>query len=683
MHMGLHVCLACLWWGASATAQVTTRTDQVGKWLNAWHAAGTAAGLAGITYENRDNGHSQLNAAEWPQLKIHAATEQEKAGQQHAGPASTVRPQPTIGNCSMSATADKGGSLPRLYLAQPQGFNFLASQYLNCNLFVYPEHQDYDPGWNGRGGYGDLYPANVPYLLVSQGSSFQDMPFVRALFSATAAMPPETQQSLVKGRLLIPTLQSLLRRSSRLVKTEADYFTGRAHPPVFDASVIDEEKLVQLAHAMNPTLVPPVALLEVIQESKAVNGRDYFEILEVAGEVLGDSPCAIARVFRSSALRHEMTVSAAKSFDGRRRPLEMKWVLLQGDPALVKIEPAPGGASAKISVGWHPELRAAGGIQTHRVDIGVFAHNGFAWSAPSFISIYMLPNEARFLDEKGRLAEICYENGNPDPGLPATSDLRWLTLGRRLDSDRNSLPIKLLVKGLLEESIVRLQAIANELSPQQEALRKLAEQGKKPEADAAQAKLQQDLQARLEAPTVGGRQSVVEAVAAGINLLAGAPDMYATLQDELQILARDTGRPDALANIAAARKRLVDWHVYLETDPGRVALPAEPPDLTEGQRHHLKQFHLTVLSEAVLPEFLSRSLAPAFVDTRLTTPKAWRDVYLYDKEGTPLGWTRYTNGRRYEFDTEGRLLPEGRRGRTVEVQYVKDATGAKLVFAPK
>ena len=48
------------------------------------------------------------------------------------------------------------------------------------------------------------------------------------------------------------------------------------------------------------------------------------------------------------------------------------------------------------------------------------------------ISFYMLPNEARFYRQDGKLDEICYEAGNPDPGMPASDDLRWLTLGRNL-----------------------------------------------------------------------------------------------------------------------------------------------------------------------------------------------------------------------------------------------------------
>ena len=665
-------------------AQVTTRSDAVGKRLNEWFQGGTAAGLGVVTYENRDGGHSPLNAAEWPQLKVYSPSENEKGANAHMGPANTVRQSVVIGNSSMSAPADKGGSLPRLYMLQQHGFAFLTNQYLNTNLFVYPEHQDYDPGWNGLGGWGDLYPANTPFLVIAQGSSYQDQPFVRAFLSATAALPPDTQAALIKSRALMPALQSMFRRSNKMVRNEEDYFTGKAHPPVFDPAQIDEEKFVELAHNMKDASNLPVVLMDVVRESTSVAGRDFFEMPSITSEVLGTSPCTIARIYRRSAAAYEMTVSARKSGTLKKSPLKFKWVLLQGDPQKVKITPTADGSEATISVAWHPEMRAASGIQTHRVDIGVFAGNGSVWSAPAFITFYMLPNEMHFLDDQGRVQEVCYENGNPDPGIPPPTDFRWLALGRRIDKERHLLGMGLLAKGLSEESLVRLQAVANEFAPRQEAWRELAaDPSKKEQADAAEKKLREDLRQRLEAPDVGGKHSLMEAMATAMNVLAEAPDMFVVLQEELMGLARLSSRTSAVQDIMAARKRLVDWGVFLEQDTGRVELIADEERLTAGDKHNLKQFHLTVLSQAVLPEFLERSIAPAFVDQRLTSPKSWRDIYLYAKDGTPIGWMRRANGRRYEFDTEGRLMPEGRGGKAVEVKYTRDPATGRLLFGPK
>ena len=66
----------------------------------------------------------------------------------------------------------------------------------------------------------------------------------------------------------------------------------------------------------------------------------------------------------------------------------------------MKIIPEKDGEEARVEVRWHPPMHAATGIRTHRVDIGLFAGAGVAWSAPAFVSIYMLPNEMRFFDEK-------------------------------------------------------------------------------------------------------------------------------------------------------------------------------------------------------------------------------------------------------------------------------------------
>ena len=59
---------------------------------------------------------------------------------------------------------------------------FLYRQYRGGQLYVYPEHRDHDPGHNGQGGYGDLFPTNSPCVVISQGSSGSDRAFVRAFF---------------------------------------------------------------------------------------------------------------------------------------------------------------------------------------------------------------------------------------------------------------------------------------------------------------------------------------------------------------------------------------------------------------------------------------------------------------------------------------------------------------------
>ena len=249
----------------------------------------------------------------------------------------------------MSAPAEKGGSIPRLYETNPAGVLFLAKQYLNNNLYFYPSHQDHNAGWNGvGGGWGDLYPTNQPYVVVSQGSSLSDQPFIRAFVAAVAALQPDTQRRLLSTQMLMPVMQSLFRQNNRAVRHPEDYFTGAAHPPVFSMQNLDEERFVRAAHNLTAFATPPLVVLEVKSESsECQNGRDFFELPHVKDEKIADTPCVIARVFRGGAFRREMVVSARRSTDIGGRPLEFRWVLLQGDARRVTITPSNDGVGSQ------------------------------------------------------------------------------------------------------------------------------------------------------------------------------------------------------------------------------------------------------------------------------------------------------------------------------------------------
>lgn len=663
---------------SSAHAQITTRTDAVGKLLNVWQAEGTAAGLSALTYENRDGKHSPLDVKLWPQLQVRSSLSGD------TGPASAVRPMPLLGNSSMAAPAAEGGSLTRIYELQQPGFTFLAGQYADNNHFIYPEHQDHDPGWNGRGGWGDLFPANVPMVTTCQGSSYRDQAFLSAYLSAIAALPQETQKLILRKQMLAPTLQSLLRRTYRPgAKAEEDYFTGKAHPVVFDGDQLDEEKMARLAHEMTLDKIPPVVRLAIAGETEIQRGREFFEPENLPDAKLGTTPYAIARVFRGSGYVHEVLLSAERSFDAQDKPLKFKWALLQGDLSRIRIEASEDGVRAKIAVAWHPEMRAASGIQTHRVDIGVFATNGAAWSAPAIVSFYMLPNEARFYDAKGRLEEICYDAANPDPGLPSTDDLRWLSLGGRMGSDQKHPGIALLNRYLSEIAAVRLQSLAAGLAPDQERWRQLsAEASQKKEADALRSQIQQKLREGLAQTFDDSGLTLAQAFESAILHTSRVVDVYLAGQDVVDGLVKASGKPENLSILTAARQRLVDYGIYRQQH-GVYAFTRAPEALTAGDRHHLALFHLTVLHLALLPEFLERVEAPAFVDTRLTVRKPWRDVYRYSVDGKPEGWVRYTtSGDTYEFDPTGALFTQGRGAPAVPVKYHRDSATSQLRFEP-
>jgi len=662
---------------ALGQAQVSTRGDAVAGLLNAWFAEGSAAGLAALTYENRDGGHSLLETAAYPQLQVF----------QHGpdtgpptGPAVQVRPRPTLGNCSMAAPADQGGSLPRHYVSDPAGARFLAGQYLSNNLFLYPEHQDHDRGANGVGGYGDLLPANSPCLLVSQGSSLSDQPFLHALLAAAAALPPETQRRLIETRLLMPTLQALLRQSR--VQTPAEYFTAAAHPPVFDSATLDVERLVRLAHATTPERIPPLVQLEVREETEPRSGMHFFEDAKIAPRRLADSPVALARVLHAAQSEYGLELSAEKSGDLQRRPLQLRWQVLQGDPARVRIDTTSG--RARLRVRWQPPPTSAAGLRSHRIDVAVFAGNGVSVSAPALISFYLPPHEYRFEDAEGRVVEVHHQTHNPDLGLPLDAgDPRWRQALFALAVAGDGLRSRLLAPLIAETEREVLQEHWRRLEARQLEVKALeTDPARQSLADPARRQLAEDTARALQASLPGGRKvrQLVEEVFAA---LADFSDLYPSFQAELDALAARSPKACAWVDVRAEVSRLVALGLLRRTESGAVLTVSSVDRLSAGERHGLRGLNLTLLSQVLFPEVLERSPAPAWADVRLSRSKPWRDVHRYDATGRHLGWVRHHDGRQTAFDAEGRLLPEGweRPEKAVPVAYRLDAEG-RMTWEP-
>jgi len=672
--------------GASGDdAVITTRQDAVGRMLNSWAAKKSAAGLKLIRYENRDGQHSMLNTAQYPDLKVFQASEEDKLAGRDKGPAVQVRPQPTVGNCSMAAHPTAGGSLPRLYYTQGGGLSFLNQQYLTNNLILYPEHLDYDIGGNGKGGWGDLYPANSACTIISQGSSFTDQPFLNAVLTTIAAFDPDVLTTLIRKRILMPTVQAIFRQSNKMVKTEADYFTGAAHPVVFDSARLDEEKMVIAAHTMTRAAVPPVVILKVVEESTAHPGRNFFEKPGIVSEALADTPSVIARVFRSNEAEHEMIVSAAGSVDLLGRPASLECRLLQGDPKLVKVEATSKGDAFKIRVKWHMPMITATGIRSHRVDLGVFASNGVSTSAPAFITFYMLPNEVRSHDAQGRVREIFYEAPNPDMGLPpSTTDLRWLEVFQSIASNDER-----IAAGLMEQTFSpgqraviegQLSALRKRMNVMQ-ALQK--DETKKEEAAKLQTSIEQDISTALAAPAPSkGTQTVKQMIERAFDKIADHTPLFTSLQRQIEKLAATSGKSSAPGDLAAEVKRLIDLGVLIQDASGAILTVHAADQLSSGERHQLRCLNLLIMSQVLYPKALDRSTAPAYVDPRLTTPKPWRDVFRHDAKGNAAGWVRYYQGRTYVFDEAGRLLPQGAVApdEAVPVKYSDDGKGG-LTFS--
>ena len=355
-------------------------------------AAGRAAGNTGDLYENRDRAHSLLPPDWHPQLtQVRYDRALGDRGEDYGAARGLLFDAPLIGN---SSTALTGGlfwrSQARLALTSPGGPERLYRNYLAGQIHIYPEHRDHDPE------YGDLFPANTPYMLVSQGSSGSDLAHLEALAMILAAFRPDTKAFLQQNGLTAATVQMVYRRARAGVANRDAYLTGAAHPSVFRAEDIALERMVRLASAIAPEAVPPMVRLRVLEETGSLEGVDHFG--ETLGEVLFDTPSAIARVWRSRTGRRSMTVTAADTLDPNGRDLRFDWVVLRGDPGKVTITPlTPDGQHVHIAIDWQTPgpVPGAPDLQSGRIDIGVFAGNGVHDSAPAFISVLLPRHETR------------------------------------------------------------------------------------------------------------------------------------------------------------------------------------------------------------------------------------------------------------------------------------------------
>ncbi len=417
---------------ASANKPVAAGYGKAGDLLRQWYKEGTAAGNRGDLYDNRDHGHSFMNCGVFPQLARVSYDADLQKRQLHWGLQRLFMYNGIcIGN---SSTALTGGPFwrcqGRLALTEPNVPLLLYLQYVGSHLYVYPVHVDNNPGHNGASGYGDVVPANTPYLVLSQGSSGSDQVFLEALVATLAALRPEVKQELAASGTLMPALQMIFRMGNRQVAKPDDYLTGKAHPTAFEGSQVDAEKMVSLAHGIQPEVLPPMVQIKVLEEDRAVVGRDYFDV--APRERLFDTPCAIARIIKSSKYEHRMVLSAAESKDLRDKRLTYYWAVLRGDPARIRINKLNSdGSKVELIVAYHERRPIAPGNarESNRVDIGAFVYNGTYYSAPAFVSLYTLDNERRVYDDKHRITSIDYvdpavRNNYVDPVLDYGKDWR-------------------------------------------------------------------------------------------------------------------------------------------------------------------------------------------------------------------------------------------------------------------
>ncbi len=377
--------------------------------VNAWIREGTAAGHYGDLYDNRDRDHSNLNLTKFPMLAhVEYSPEASKAEADWGMRIGQAFEQPTFGNSSTAqVNTPFWRSNPRMLMHDDMLMKIAWSQFVNNQLYCYPEHNDFDTT------HGDVYVANTPFWIISQGSSGSDQPFLEAIALTLAAFHPDVKKTLVDNHILIAVLQKILRQSQMSILTDEDYLSGSAHPVVFQSERLDPLRMVRMAHEMTHETIPPLVRLKVVEEDLGLPGKDYFH--SGPAEKLFDTPSAISRVFRSTAFQRRMVIDASDSVDVAARPMTFRWVVLQGDTERVHIRPLDdAGTRAEVMIEWHERAAIPGltGMDSNRVDVGVFAavHIGSdnAISLPGFVSSFTLANEKRTYNEKRQIESVDY-----------------------------------------------------------------------------------------------------------------------------------------------------------------------------------------------------------------------------------------------------------------------------------
>ncbi|HEV8378080.1 MAG TPA: hypothetical protein VGP99_04465 [Tepidisphaeraceae bacterium] len=653
--------------------------------LRQWQTEGTAAGNQGDYYDNRDRGHSELKLTLYPGMLKIPYSEQDRKINRDWGAQFSIIPRVVFGNSSTAAPATATGSNTRLYYTNRGGIEFLYQQYMHNNLYVYPEHRDHDPGHNGlpspgipEGGYGDLFPANTPYLITSQGSSGTDQQFLKAIAGTLAAFRPEVKKKLVETGLLMPTIQMIFRTTNKQVDPK-QYLTGQAHPSAFDLNWVDEVKMAEMAHEIRLEKIPPMVQIRVIEEDQMQNGRDFFEA--GAAERHADSPCAIARIFRGVQRTRRMRVSAEGSFDVNKLPLKFHWVILRGDESLISIKPNADATQAQISVSWHERRPtfAGSGIDSNRVDIGVFAHNGTYFSAPAFITFLCLDSEARTYDEKGNIVEVAYERIDPQLSI---SD--YNALFAALAEAQPNGAIALLKNVLKEPELAALRQIAQDYAALGVSLPKLRQRQQETQGILARASGEAKTRAEQDAKFISDALASAERSSEEI-LARKLPGYNMTVRERLSSIFMVMMNDPALASDTTGLR-----NTLIKGDPERQRLflgasqqlassgvdPGQKTPLTLYQKIMVQKFNAEILSKVYYPGILSATFRANYVDSDISAPKSWRDVYHHDAAGRIAGWTRYDGGRSTEFNWEGLVVyQQDALGRCVTgraVSYARD-----------
>ena len=336
-----------------------------------------AGGNLGDLYMNRDGDHSRCVVTNWPGLtEVKFDREGRARGMQLNFP-NTLFPYPVFGNSSMGFTQGPyWRSIPRaLVTTEARRLGAMAKFYLSNQVWVYPAVNDVNFSTNF---YGDVFASVTPYWIVTKGISWSDQYYLRSALEISRSLRPEVKKEIVAKGLLAPTVQAIVRKSIKGVKSEEDYLTALAHPTAMPPAGLDQKRMKQLAAGLKADEIPPLARIAAVAPEQ-VDYRGKFP------ELTYTSPFAWAFVLRAAAPRRSFIVKV----DGGD---EYAFSVVHGAEGAAKLERlAPD--VAKIT------LEKSLVSPTNRVDLAMFAKTKKSgWGAPSFISFAVMDSSYPYSD---------------------------------------------------------------------------------------------------------------------------------------------------------------------------------------------------------------------------------------------------------------------------------------------
>ena len=313
-----------------------------------------------------------------------------------------------------------------------------------------------------------------------------------------------------------------------------------------------------------------------------------------------------------------------------------------------------GGAVAELIIPYHDRrsILHDSAMESNRVDIGVFAHNGSSYSTPGFVTVFYLDNELRTYDRNGQLLDIYRAAGDTRIGYPTTlaSQLLgsnydifdWPTLLEVLGNHNPDFASKLLREQLTPEQLTAITEIAPLFRSDDVA--RLRTAGKlTSDQRAEQRKIQDKLAKALTAKDPTINTSVKEVLERALNSIRSDLNLYFHNAQEIDALGADNAHEKGTSAFLLAKKKLaaiglVHGGKLQSTVPGAESL-------TKYEIYQVELFNLAIMQHLLFAAFLKRTEVKNYVDPRLAEPAPWHDVYRCDDAGDILSRTRYDDGQ--------------------------------------